>query len=83
MYRLAAALLLAIAGPALSAPVRYVLEPAASSVGFETDFGPDRITGRMPVTRADLTFSRATRRLTATVTARTTTGTIREEIVTP
>lgn len=56
MYRLAAALLLALAGPALSAPVRYVLEPAASSVGFETDFGPDRITGRMPVTRADLTL---------------------------
>ena len=56
MYRLAAALLLALAGPALSAPASYVLEPTASSVGFETDFGPDRITGRMPVTRADLTI---------------------------
>jgi polyisoprenoid-binding protein YceI len=56
MYRLTAALLLALAGPALSAPASYVLEPAASSVGFETDFGPDRITGRMPVTRADLTL---------------------------
>ncbi|MFY8145212.1 MAG: hypothetical protein ACOVME_01310, partial [Rhodobacter sp.] len=56
MYRLAAALLLALVGPALSAPARYVLEPAESSVAFETDFGPDRITGRMPVTRADLTL---------------------------
>ena len=56
MYRLAAALLLALASPALSAPASYVLEPTASSVGFETDFGPDRITGRMPVTRADLTL---------------------------
>lgn len=42
-----------------------------------------RARGVLAVTRADLTFSRATRRLTATVTARTTTGTIREEIVTP
>jgi len=56
MYRLAAALLLALVGPALSAPAHYVLEPAESSVAFETDFGPDRITGRMPVTRADLTL---------------------------
>ena len=32
----------------------YVLQPEASTVGFETDFGPDKITGRMPVTQADL-----------------------------
>jgi hypothetical protein len=32
--------------------------------------------------RCDLTFSRAARRLTAAVTAKTTTGLIREEIVT-
>ena len=32
----------------------YVLQPAASTVGFETDFGPDKITGRMPVSQADL-----------------------------
>lgn len=32
----------------------YVLQPQASTVGFETDFGPDKITGRMPVTQADL-----------------------------
>lgn len=44
------------AAPAAAAPAAYVLEPAESTVGFETDFGPDRITGRMPVTRADLTL---------------------------
>lgn len=47
---------LLFAGPAAAAPASYVLEPAESTVGFETDFGPDRITGRMPVTRADLTL---------------------------
>jgi polyisoprenoid-binding protein YceI len=41
---------------ALAAPARYALDEQASTVGFETDFGPDRITGRMPVTRADLTL---------------------------
>jgi len=56
MYRLAAALLLALATPPLAAPADYMLDATASSVGFETDFGPDRITGRMPVTRADLTL---------------------------
>jgi polyisoprenoid-binding protein YceI len=58
ILRLAAALLLALAAPApaLAAPAAYVLEPQGSSVAFETDFGPDRITGRMPVTRADLTL---------------------------
>ncbi len=35
---------------------RYALEPEKSTVGFETDFGPDRITGRMPVTQADLSL---------------------------
>jgi polyisoprenoid-binding protein YceI len=40
----------------LAAPARYALDEQASTVGFETDFGPDRITGRMPVTRADLTL---------------------------
>jgi polyisoprenoid-binding protein YceI len=44
------------AAPAAAAPADYVLEPDTSTVGFETDFGPDRITGRMPVTRADLTI---------------------------
>ncbi|MDZ4096873.1 MAG: YceI family protein [Paracoccaceae bacterium] len=48
------ALSLVFAAAALAAPVGYVLQPEASIVGFEADFGPDRITGQMPVTRADL-----------------------------
>jgi polyisoprenoid-binding protein YceI len=55
MLRLAA-LLIALATPALAAPANYALEPAESRVAFEADFGPDRITGRMPVSRADLTL---------------------------
>lgn len=39
---------------AQASPQTYVLQPQASTVGFETDFGPDKITGRMPVTQADL-----------------------------
>lgn len=39
-----------------AAPVDYVLEPAESRVGFEADFGPDRITGQFPVTDADVTI---------------------------
>ena len=42
------------ATPLAAAPVPYAIEAAKSSVGFETDFGPDKITGTMPVTRADL-----------------------------
>jgi len=41
---------------ALAGPVAYVLQPEASTVGFETDFGADKISGRMPVTRADLSL---------------------------
>jgi polyisoprenoid-binding protein YceI len=57
MHRLtlALSLMLALAAPATAAPRTYVLEPDESSVGFETDFGPDRITGTFTVTRADLT----------------------------
>lgn len=44
----------AIASIARASPAAYVLEPAQSSVGFETDFGSDLITGQMPITRADL-----------------------------
>ncbi|MEY4981885.1 MAG: hypothetical protein RIR62_151 [Pseudomonadota bacterium] len=40
--------------PALAAPHPYRLQAEASSVGFETDFGPDLITGTMPVASADL-----------------------------
>jgi polyisoprenoid-binding protein YceI len=50
------ALALVAATTAAAAPSAYVLEPAESRVGFETDFGPDRITGQMAVTRADLTL---------------------------
>lgn len=45
-----------LAPPALAAPAGYVLEPEKSTVGFETDFGPDRITGSMPVLKADLSL---------------------------
>ncbi len=66
---LAALASLALAGAALAAPVSYALDATASVVGFETDFGPDRITGQMPVTRADLTLDFAhVARSTVTVT---------------
>ncbi len=42
------------AGLAAAAPASYTIEAAKSKVGFETDFGPDKITGAMPVTQADL-----------------------------
>lgn len=45
-----------LASPALAAPAHYSLEPATSMVGFETDFGADLITGKMPVTSAELTL---------------------------
>lgn len=48
------ACLLLPALPALAKPVAYVLQPEQSSVGFETDFGPDKITGDMPVSAANL-----------------------------
>ena len=47
---------LLISSPLVAAPFDYVLQPAASTVGFETDFGKDRITGKMPITAADLTL---------------------------
>ena len=49
---LALALVLPAAGQAR--PVAYRLDAAASEVGFETDFGPDLITGRMPVAEASI-----------------------------
>ena len=49
-------LLLALAAPAAASPASYVLEPDISSVAFETDFGPDHITGKMPLLRADLSL---------------------------
>lgn len=38
--------------PAQAAPVPYDLQADLSTVGFETDFGPDHITGAMPVKSA-------------------------------
>ena len=48
--------LIALSGPLAAAPADYVLQPASSTVAFETDFGKDRISGRMPITQADLTL---------------------------
>ena len=39
-----------------ASPAAYHLQPDQSSVGFETDFGPDKINGTMPITAADLTL---------------------------
>jgi polyisoprenoid-binding protein YceI len=49
-------LILLLAQPAHAAPTAYVLEPERSTVGFATDFGQQVITGRMPVTQANLTL---------------------------
>lgn len=53
---LAAALRALGAAPARAAAMRYRLDAARSSVRFEADFGPDRITGDMPVSAAELTL---------------------------
>ena len=45
---------LVLAFPALAAPIAYRLDPEASTVAFDTDFGPDKITGSIPLTKADL-----------------------------
>ena len=42
------------ASPSLAAPASYTLQPEASVVGLETDFGSDKISGQMPISRADL-----------------------------
>ena len=39
---------------ASAATIAYHLNPAASTVAFETDFGPDLITGSIPLEKADL-----------------------------
>jgi polyisoprenoid-binding protein YceI len=46
------ALILAL--PLNAATVAYRLDATASSVAFETDFGPDLITGSIPLEKADL-----------------------------
>lgn len=50
----AAALLPVLGGRAAAAAAPYRLDPAGSSVAFEVDFGPDVITGTMPVRQADI-----------------------------
>lgn len=45
---------LGLVTPARAAARRYVLDAARSTVRFETDFGPDKITGNMPVSAADV-----------------------------
>lgn len=56
MRRLALAALLALglAQTALAGTVAYKMDAANSTVAFETDFGPDRITGAFPLEKADL-----------------------------
>lgn len=50
-----AALLTGLTGaPALAATTDYTLDPTASTVAFETDFGPDIITGTIPLLIADV-----------------------------
>ena len=45
-----------MATAASAAPEPYRLQPDQSSVGFETNFGADKINGTMPITSADLTL---------------------------
>lgn len=47
---------LVFAGPTPAATVEYALDRDRSSVAFETDFGPDLITGTIPLNSADLTL---------------------------
>lgn len=54
LARIALALALWLPTGLAAGPVAYVLDPAASTVGFETDFGPDLITGSFPLQEAEL-----------------------------
>jgi polyisoprenoid-binding protein YceI len=56
MLRLAAIVLLLAPTLAAAAPQSYRLDPAASTVSFEVGFGPDKITGTMPILSADMTL---------------------------
>lgn len=51
---LPAVMLPALVTPAWASPVPYQLDPATSHVGFETDFGPDKITGSFPISAAKI-----------------------------
>ncbi len=48
--------ILIFSSPASAATVDYALDRGQSSVSFETDFGPDIITGTIPLNSADLTL---------------------------
>lgn len=48
------ATLCGMCGPANAAPAGYSLQPDGTIVGFSTDFGPDTITGQIPITSANL-----------------------------
>lgn len=50
---LALALLMPL-GTARAATTDYAMDSANSTVAFETDFGPDKITGAIPLQKADL-----------------------------
>lgn len=47
-------ILFALATPALADPVPYILDTAASSVGFEVNMGDQAVKGTMPVSGATL-----------------------------
>ena len=49
-----AIILFALATPALADPVPYILDTAASSVGFEVNMGDQAVKGTMPVSGATL-----------------------------
>jgi len=51
---LTAIVALGMISAAQAATVAYKMDPASSTVAFETDFGPDKITGAFPLERADL-----------------------------
>lgn len=53
MYRPLVLLALTLS-PALAAPEAYRLSPDGATVGWETDFGQQHISGTMPIERADL-----------------------------
>jgi polyisoprenoid-binding protein YceI len=48
------ALIALLALPAQAGTIAYQMDAANSTVAFETDFGPDKITGSFPLEQADL-----------------------------
>jgi polyisoprenoid-binding protein YceI len=56
MLHVVAFALLLVPTIAAAAPQNYRLDAAASTVNFEVGFGPDKITGTMPILAADMTL---------------------------